>query len=140
MFDIFKGDPEKIRVAEKLSERLDNMDDWEDSDGDFIKHKTYNIRVRSGQIANPEYMWIPYWCNRIIRKKIRKIYRKFELEKLSFIYDNLDGKYCMHLYRLSDEQKLWFKENATDDQYIERGGVIYISDDTLAMAYKLQWL
>lgn len=140
MFDIFKGDPEKLRIAEKLSEQLDNIDDWEESDSGHVKHKIHNIKVRVDKISNPEHMWIPFWWKRTIRKKIQKIHRKHEIESLSFIYDNLDGKYYLHLYRLSDEQIAWLKENATEDQYVVRNGIIYISDDTLAMAYKLQWM
>ena len=140
MFDWLKGDPEQIRVAEKLSKQLDNIDDWKDDDGEYIRHKIHNIRIRKDRISSPEHMWIPFWWQGRIKKKIKKIYRKYEIERLSFICDNLDGKYYLYLHNLSNEQKAWFKENATEDQYINRDGIIYISDATLAMAYKLQWM
>lgn len=140
VIDYFKGDPEKIRIAEKLLEQLDNIDDWQTSDNEYVSHKTYNITARWDKITAPEFIWIPVWQRHSIKKKIRKIQRKYEIEKLNFIYDNLDGIYALHIFGISDEQRAWLKENATEDQYIERARVIYISDDALAMGYKLQWM
>lgn len=144
MFGIFKEDPEKLRVAAKLSEQLDNVDDWRVSDsGDgYVKHKIHNIQVRYDRICEPEHIWMPSSYKKIIKKKIKKIYRNHELEQLGFIYNYLDGKYplTIRIHGISDEQKEWLKENSTEDQYIKRGSYIYISDETLAMGYKLAWL
>jgi len=142
MFGLFKEDPEKLRVAKKLSEQLDNEDDWEvSSSGDgYVSHKIHNIQVNYDRVHNPEHMWMPSSYKRIIKKKIRKIYRNHELEKLGFVYDYLDGKYPITIHGITDELRAWLKDNATEDQYIERGNYIYISDETLAMGYKLAWL
>ncbi len=139
MFGLMKEkDPEIERVVKRLSEKLDNIDEWE-VDRAGVAHKTYNLETTKHWITNPENVKIPRYWGKIIQKQISIIHREREKEKLGFVYDILDDKYPYQRHGVADEYLDWLKENAAEDQYVIRGYYIYFSDETLAMGFKLKF-
>lgn len=139
MFGLMKEkDPEVERVVKRLSERLDNIDEWK-VDRTGVQHKIYNLETTRHWISSPENIRIPKHWGRIIKKQIDIIHREEEKEKLEFVYDLLNDKYPYQSHGIADEYLDWLKENASTDQYVIRGYYIYFSDDTLAMGFKLKF-
>ncbi len=131
-------DPAIERVVERLSKRLNNVDEWE-VDGVGVQHKSYNLSTGTHWIHKPEDVKIPRHWMKTIKGQIAIIHRNAEVDKLGFVYDVVNGKYPYQKHGIADEYVGWLKENASDDQYVIRGYYIYISDDTLAMGFKLQF-
>ncbi len=145
MFGLFPKDPEVVRVLDRLAERLKNLDEWKTcDDSDFIHHEDFNITVSKTKLAEPQHTWIylRYWRHRrIIKNTIAKIYRRREVNRLSFAYDVIDGKYPYqeNEYNLSDERRKWLEENSKEGEYTYRNHWLYFADDALAMAFKLRF-
>lgn len=141
MFGIFdKKDSEVERVVERLSKKLENFDEW-NVNGIGVIHKSYNLKVSKYWISEPESVQIPRRWRKIVKKQIMIIHREHEKEMLGFVYDVLDDKYPYQSYPnyVRDIERDWLLENAKEDQYVVRGNYVYFSDETLAMAFKLQF-
>ena len=142
MFDLFKKpDPEVERVVEKLLEKLMNIDDWQPTGSNLdVCHKRYNIVANKYRIDAPSHVWIPFRWRKRIRHQIDIIHRIAEVDRLHFIHDVINGDYPLQLRHVNSEQKEWLEENSTgDNQYMDWNYWLYISDEALAVAFKLRW-
>ena len=134
-------DPEKERVMAVLLERLDKHEDWELNAPHELRHKEFNIQIDNWchLIEKPESMRIPFRWRSHVADHFKIIRRMKEVNKLQFIHDVVSGKYVYQRYIgfKNQEYESWLKENGSVSEYIIREHWLYISDETLAMAFKL---
>lgn len=142
--NLIKNKKEKVdEIATSLLKELDSMDDWIVSydDGINLRHKRFNLRVRICGITHadllaPSNVDFPLKYRLKLKKKIKAIYHYNEFQTLSFVADVANGKYPFHI--ICRKIPEWLIENDPHAEgYITKGNIIYFTDESLAMAYKL---
>lgn len=146
-------DPKVEKIMSELDNRIrKNPKEWRTVTANWheIEHISDNIKFRKDSLLNPYYCRIPFrWYDRFL-KHFETIKRNEEVDRLDFCYDVISRKYIYQIqtWNIGNSDKVqecleWLKKEFPNKQdgYIhkENDNWLYISDESIAVAFKLMW-